>query len=417
VAAAREVSRTAAGLASIAMKCSLPLNAIETRSLLYAIQCNAHQILNKQAGTAGVALGLFPYTSMMNHSCFPNCIHRFHIEQGKPPRLILRAITDIKEGEELCYSYVGLYQSTAHRREQLHRAYSFKCICERCSAGDPSCAAESSSSSSSSCDLDICDDRAIDQIEGSTDPSKVADVEQFVSSVTNKLGIDTKVQLETFLLGDDAGVFHPAHRILFLCYYSACVSSLRAAIADSKATTAPSLRNCIGFGLLALGCMRKYVTRLQTEMGYLEEQVVQAMALLGDMKAVEAKPLQPRVEGKEGITGQSAVDILFACGYLMGSYWGARVDERVRDLVRIACGLSALPDDLPPLIEISSSGGSSICKSDSMHTKDEHYRSEEEMLKSLITKLRSSSELIAHVCRSDVEVDDVVSNLEAQIAV
>jgi SET domain len=398
------------------MKCSLPLNAIETRSLLYAIQCNAHQILNKQAGTAGVALGLFPYTSMMNHSCFPNCIHRFHIEQGKPPRLILRAVTGIKEGEELCYSYVGLYQSTAHRREQLHRAYSFKCICERCSAGDPYCAAESSSSTSSSSGLDICNDRAIDQIEGSSDAAKVAEVEQFVSSITNKLGSDTKAQLETFLLGDDAGIFHPAHRILFLCYYSACVSSLQAAIADKKAATVPSLRNCIGFGLLSLGCMRKYVTRLQTEMGYLEEQVVQAMALLIEMIVVEAKVLPPHSEGKEGITGQSAVDILFSCGYLMGSYWGARMDERVRDLIMIACGLSALPDDLPPLIEISSSCGS-VCKSDSTDTSDEHYGSEAEMLQSLMIKFRSSSELIAHMCRSDVGVDDDATNIESHVTV
>lgn len=330
---------------------------------------------------------------MMNHSCFPNCIHRFHIEPGRPPRLILRAITDIKEGEELCYSYVGLYQSTAHRREQLHRAYSFKCICERCTVGDPSCAAESSPSSSSS-GLGISDDKAIDQVEGSADATKVAEVERFVSTVTNKLGSDTQAQLETFLSGDDAGIFHPAHRILFLCYYSACVSSVGAAIADSKTATAGSLRRCIGFGLLALGCMRKYVTRLQTEMGYLEERVVLAIALLIEILAAEAKQETDgkstsllRTEGKEGNSGQSAVDVLFTCGYLMGTYWGARMDHRVRDLIEIACGLQ-------PTSDISCS------------TSSDTLGSEEDMLQNLIVKLRSSSELIAHMCRSNVEVDD-----------
>lgn len=397
------------------MKCSLPINAVETRSLLYAIQCNAHQILNQQAGTTGVALGLFPYTSMMNHSCFPNCIHRFLIEPGRPPRLILRAITDIQEGEELCYSYVGLYQSTAHRREQLHRAYSFHCICERCSAGDPSCSAESLSSSSSS-DFDLTDDKDIDQLESSADETKLAEIERFVSSVTNKLGSDTQAQLESFLIGDDARIFHPAHRILFLCYYSACLSSVRAALADSNAATALSLRNCIGFGLLALGCMRKYVMRLQTEMGYLEEQLVQAMRLLIEKVGAvvcEGEVQHPthgsltsalRPEGKESGTALAAVDILFSSGYLMANYWGARMDGRVRDLIEIACGLSALPDASTPAE--SSSSSDNTTRLGSAPDRTACYESEEEMLQDLIIKLRSSSELIAHVCRSSIEVDD-----------
>lgn len=320
---------------------------------------------------------------------------------------------------------MGLYQSTAHRREQLHRAYSFNCICERCSAGDPSCAAESSSSSSSG--LGIIDDKAIDQVEGSADATKVAEVEQIVSSIINKISSDTVVQLEAFLLGDDAGIFHPAHRILFLCYYSACVSSVRAAIVDSSTASAASLRSCIGCGLLALGCMRKYVTRLQTEMGYLEEQVVQATALLIEMISVEPNSqvqvthanatLPQKPEGKEGVTDRSVVDILFACGYLMGTYWGARMDLRVRDLIEIACGLSALPDVLQPSSETCSTGGTDTSKSDSTRTGDEYFGSERDMLQSLIIKLGKSSEVIGHICRSNIEIDDAVSNAEVDSAV
>ena len=53
---AREVSRTAAELAKIASKHSLPLSAVDARSLLYSIQCNAHQIVSTQSGAAGIAL-------------------------------------------------------------------------------------------------------------------------------------------------------------------------------------------------------------------------------------------------------------------------------------------------------------------------------------------------------------------------
>ena len=129
--AARDVTSTAKELAKLSSVLSLP--ATEAEFLLYVIQCNAHTIVsNHDDDGAAVGLGLFPMTSMMNHSCRPNCLHQFVFETGRPPRLLMKAITHVAVGEEMLYSYVPLYQSTPARKQQLYSAYSFECQCSRC---------------------------------------------------------------------------------------------------------------------------------------------------------------------------------------------------------------------------------------------------------------------------------------------
>jgi len=103
----------------------------EIKKLLKIIQYNAHYILFDRSP---VALGLFPLTSMLNHSCDPNAAHYFVRQNNTPPELVFVAIRDIRVGEEVCYSYIPLYQSTASRNEQLNACYGFKCICRRCAA-------------------------------------------------------------------------------------------------------------------------------------------------------------------------------------------------------------------------------------------------------------------------------------------
>lgn len=108
---------------------------LDIEHFLFAIQCNAHRIVSENIP---IGLGLFPLTSMMNHSCSPNCAQYFIIEPGKPVRLIMRAIRAIAEGEELTYSYVALYEPTNLRQTKLQAAYGFNCTCERC-CGQGSC--------------------------------------------------------------------------------------------------------------------------------------------------------------------------------------------------------------------------------------------------------------------------------------
>jgi SET and MYND domain-containing protein len=41
--------------------------------------------------------------------------------------------TDVKEGEELCYSYIDLYQGRSKRKTELLETKHFDCLCDRCS--------------------------------------------------------------------------------------------------------------------------------------------------------------------------------------------------------------------------------------------------------------------------------------------
>ena len=112
----------------------LSLSQPEAYHLFLSQQCNAHQILDS-AGNP-IALGLFPLTSMLNHSCVPNCAHSFVLQPGRPPRLVMRTIRDVAAGEELVYNYTQLYASTSRRRLALEQCYSFVCECQRCKEGD-----------------------------------------------------------------------------------------------------------------------------------------------------------------------------------------------------------------------------------------------------------------------------------------
>jgi SET domain len=112
---------------------NIPLSQPEAYHLLLAQQCNAHQIHDEgEGGAAAVALGLFPLTSMLNHSCVPNCAHSFLIRPGQRPKLVMRTIRACEAGEQLTYNYCRLYASTSTRRAQLERCYSFVCDCPRC---------------------------------------------------------------------------------------------------------------------------------------------------------------------------------------------------------------------------------------------------------------------------------------------
>jgi hypothetical protein len=116
------------------------LSPTQVLHLFLAIQGNAHQITTPTSRRP-IGLGLFPMTSMLNHSCSPNCAHQFwfhdvHMDtpamKASVPKLMMKAIHSINVGEELCYSYIPLYASTEERRTQLFKTYSFMCQCERC---------------------------------------------------------------------------------------------------------------------------------------------------------------------------------------------------------------------------------------------------------------------------------------------
>jgi len=71
--------------------------------------------------------GTYPFSSLFNHSCFPNCVIMYQKNQQ-----VIRAIRKIRKGEEICYSYIDSAMTTSVRRDLLLDKYFFKCFCEKC---------------------------------------------------------------------------------------------------------------------------------------------------------------------------------------------------------------------------------------------------------------------------------------------
>ena len=96
--------------------------------LLFQTQINAIPISDINRNVT--ALGLYGAASYINHSCEPNTVHSFDEKFGT---INFYAIKDIKQGEEITYTYIDLYQSKAKRAEVLYSKYFIEnCVCKRC---------------------------------------------------------------------------------------------------------------------------------------------------------------------------------------------------------------------------------------------------------------------------------------------
>jgi len=100
----------------------------EVAKIVGITEVNNCEIFN-QDGLSGIR-GLFPITSLMSHSCVPNC--RVVQLQAKPNQSYCLALNPIQSGEELRISYVNLLMPTYMRRRHLAENWYFDCICERC---------------------------------------------------------------------------------------------------------------------------------------------------------------------------------------------------------------------------------------------------------------------------------------------
>ena len=74
---------------------------------------------------------LFLTTSRFNHSCVPNIQPMF-----SSPDIRIYASFAIKKDEELCLSYISLWDSPGAMKENLKKRYRFDCNCELCSMND-----------------------------------------------------------------------------------------------------------------------------------------------------------------------------------------------------------------------------------------------------------------------------------------
>jgi len=85
---------------------------------------NAH-CRNEQCSESVICL----LCSRFNHSCTPNCEQNWDEERGM---LTILASTRIREGEQLCISYLELRRTAADRVGELWERYHFQCNCCAC---------------------------------------------------------------------------------------------------------------------------------------------------------------------------------------------------------------------------------------------------------------------------------------------
>eukprot|EP00250_Pteridium_aquilinum_P002084 c12288_g1_i1 orf=48-1733(+) len=102
-------------------------SAEDMEYLAALINANAHGMGAQGLHNTDIAIGIFPFVSMLNHSCRPNCCF---FSDGNV--MYVRATQDISKDKELCLSYINLYEARATRRDQLAATKHFECACIRC---------------------------------------------------------------------------------------------------------------------------------------------------------------------------------------------------------------------------------------------------------------------------------------------
>eukprot|EP00927_Polykrikos_kofoidii_P013976 TRINITY_DN16096_c0_g1_i1.p1 TRINITY_DN16096_c0_g1~~TRINITY_DN16096_c0_g1_i1.p1 ORF type:complete len:511 (-),score=100.59 TRINITY_DN16096_c0_g1_i1:65-1489(-) len=75
--------------------------------------------------------GLSPTVALMNHSCAPNAEVG---GDGSPTELVVKAVQDIRPGEEILICYCDDQAPIAGRQRLLWREYGFMCACSLCEA-------------------------------------------------------------------------------------------------------------------------------------------------------------------------------------------------------------------------------------------------------------------------------------------
>lgn len=121
---------------------SKPHNVDSISHILGVINCNGFTV-SDQRGLQAVGVGVFPNLCLVNHNCWPNCtVILNHGNQSAVNKMYhsyrrveLRALGNIKEGEEITVSYVDYLNLSHERKRLLKETYFFDCTCEHCNTG------------------------------------------------------------------------------------------------------------------------------------------------------------------------------------------------------------------------------------------------------------------------------------------
>jgi len=105
--------------------CGIDLQQVDVYGLLCRISCNSFTITNSELNSLGT--GIYKTSSLLNHSCLPNCIAMFNGTE-----ICIRAISNICPGDELYIAYVNLLDTKYNRQLELKEGYMFQCECSLC---------------------------------------------------------------------------------------------------------------------------------------------------------------------------------------------------------------------------------------------------------------------------------------------
>ncbi|XP_019729317.1 N-lysine methyltransferase SMYD2-B-like [Hippocampus comes] len=97
----------------------------ELLSLFSQVSCNGFTIEDEELSHIGTAV--YPDVALINHSCVPSVIVTF-----KGPNAEVRAVKDMKAGDEVLISYIDLLYPTDDRNGRLRESYYFSCDCAEC---------------------------------------------------------------------------------------------------------------------------------------------------------------------------------------------------------------------------------------------------------------------------------------------
>jgi SET domain len=81
-----------------------------------------------EKGNSLMHSAIYDHLSRVNHSCLPNASHSFSVVSFSGQ---LRAVHDIKKGEEIFVTYCDIDVPTAARQKSLE-PYGFRCTCSSC---------------------------------------------------------------------------------------------------------------------------------------------------------------------------------------------------------------------------------------------------------------------------------------------
>lgn len=135
------------------------------------INSNSHAIFDpSQKTNQAIGCGMFPITSILNHSCSPNAVF-FTSSSGD---MVVKAIKPISEGEQIFVSYVDLFSPRWERQGTLLTTKHFWCQCTRCESNDKDLLIEAVKCQSGKCSTEYCTELS----------------HQEILDITSKLGIE-----------------------------------------------------------------------------------------------------------------------------------------------------------------------------------------------------------------------------------